>query len=94
LSYKFGNMNPVWRVLLLYAPFLVLDIISCALNVRRTLRSRGASGLPLVPLILYMLMLVRLPGVDIESKALAALLASLIHFTLVFAVRHLYRSLA
>jgi hypothetical protein len=87
-------MNPVWRVLLLYSPFLVLDIISCALNVRRRLRSRGASGLPLVPLILYMLMLVRLPGVDIESKALAALLAALIHFTLIFAVPRLYRSLA
>jgi hypothetical protein len=96
LEHEIHEMNPVLLCLLLYSPFLMVDVISCFLNTRRTLRGKGASGLPLVTVMLFAsaLVVVRLPSVDVEIKLLAALLAALIHFTLVFGVPRLCRTLA
>src|SRR5258706_39987 len=78
------SMNPFFRCLLLYVPFLILDLISSVLAVRRVFTGRGSSGIPIVGPVVYLLVLftIRSSGIPVSAKVIAFVSASLAHVAL------------
>jgi hypothetical protein len=89
-----AEMRPLSRCLILYAPFLVVDLVSGVLAVLRVVRGRGASGVPLVSLLIYGCVLFSIPSPSTprSTRFLALSLAALAHVAIVFVVPYLCRA--
>lgn len=76
-------MHQLLVCLELYGVFCALDIVTLVLALRRAIVGRGASGIPLVTLIFYVVLLLAVRiNIPLSIKLLAILIASAIHFGL------------
>ena len=74
------------RFLLVLCIPLAIDILSCALGVRRAFKGRGPSGVPVITLFLYGYLIWSHPTLSPSAKAGFMTVAICIHVLLVFIV--------
>jgi len=85
--------NPILACLILYLPFLLIDLFSCGLDIRRIRKGSGPSGFPAVTLVLYICILIfGIPSLAFLTKLIGICLVAAIHQIVTFLVPHLYES--
>ena len=89
-----------YRLLFLLVPQLIVDSLSCYLNLRKNRRGSGASGVPVVSVLLSLLVIW---GVGLRDKfrvfrmtdaLVVSLVAVLVHALLVFLIPGMVRQRA
>ena len=63
---------------------VLIDMFFSALGIRRAIRGRGASGIPLVTLILYAILIWDADFVSLPIKCFLSAIAIVVHFILLF----------
>ena len=81
------------RFLLVASIPVSIDIVSCILQLRRTRRGSGPSGLPLVTIVLYVVVILGAQILSLPMKLLALIIAVGLHLALVFGLPTLDRAL-
>jgi|GEM_PF-5281454 len=61
---------------------LIIDGINCYLGVRRKWKKNGASGILVIPLFVYALVLFNVKNISLTYKLLAFLLSTVLHILL------------
>jgi hypothetical protein len=65
---------------------LAIDLFTCYLELKRNKRGSGASGLPIVTLFLYGLIIIYSPFANFYQKILTFILAIIIHILIVVVI--------
>jgi ABC-type Co2+ transport system permease subunit len=77
----------------LFVVFLLpfsIDLFFCYLDLKRNYNNKGASGVPIVTLFLYVIIILNYPS-TILSKIILLSIAFLLHWMLLFAIPTFHR---